>query len=781
MRRSWCCEERRRSPLPKPDKPAAKRPLLLLGAAGLLLLLAGLALAGTFLPEWRAGNPIAKEQARARFRETADRMGLQLEPGEPRVELVTRRAKAGQLYRRFGDEGPRRLAATRTALELRLSHPAWRADEPPSPLILHLSLDGAPQSLQWGEPTASSILDPDSSSPASETEAPARLLLAPGESLGDRKQVGVQPKATLYSLTGSSGEQIQVSWMRGFIEAERQIEGTRNGGADTGPGCLVFLLLLAPFLVLAMRGLLGLVNGGLLALLTLAVMDPGDFVGLLARLPRSLERPSVLIPLALALLAALFVFVTWSTGESLIRRTRPDLVTGLDRLSRGRLGRREGQGILAGLACGAGLAGLQLTALALSAALPGAWPGSLGVTLPLFDLPATPCSAGFLLAGCAALGLSPAILFLRGRWTWPAAALSLTVLLALVSDSSSLSLMPVHPLPLQLAGLAVFSFCLAFLLRRYGLTALLTACVSFSVLPSLLLAARYFAWAPANVTVAGSVLVAVALLGVTGLRRPSRIDSGLPAAPAFIRRLEEERGLAEMELLARMQTGLLPQRMPDVEGYDFAARSLLAQHAGGDLYDFRFDERGRLWIAAGDVAGHGYRCAIALAMLKAALANLVSSAASPAEVLAQSDRVLRASGSPRNFTSLALVRLDTRTGEATLGNAAHPYPILATGGAASEIELPGLPLGQGPARRYRDLSFHLPPGGVLVFLSDGVPEALDGEGVPYGTEGVRKVLCAVNGKTAGEILEALLADWRRHLGSRQPDDDTTIVVVKRTA
>ena len=32
---------------------------------------------------------------------------------------------------------------------------------------------------------------------------------------------------------------------------------------------------------------------------------------------------------------------------------------------------------------------------------------------------------------------------------------------------------------------------------------------------------------------------------------------------------------------------------------------------------------------------------------------------------------------------------------------------------------------------------------------------------------------------ARSLLEILLADWRRHLGSEEPPDDTTVVVVRR--
>jgi len=157
--------------------------------------------------------------------------------------------------------------------------------------------------------------------------------------------------------------------------------------------------------------------------------------------------------------------------------------------------------------------------------------------------------------------------------------------------------------------------------------------------------------------------------------------------------------------------GPAPPHHPKLPGWDLAALSILATEAGGDLYDFLVDDDGKLWSAAGDIAGHGYSCAIVQAMTTAALTSLISPEKTPSEVLRRVDRVIRR-GAPgktsRNFTTLALLRLDPESGEVLLSNAGHPFPFLVIpqapgqAGEVTEIELPGLPLGQGPARNYRD-------------------------------------------------------------------------------
>jgi sigma-B regulation protein RsbU (phosphoserine phosphatase) len=235
-----------------------------------------------------------------------------------------------------------------------------------------------------------------------------------------------------------------------------------------------------------------------------------------------------------------------------------------------------------------------------------------------------------------------------------------------------------------------------------------------------------------------------------------------------------------MDLLSRMQLGLLPTQLPEVPGWEIAARSILATEAGGDLYDVISDEAGNLWVANGDVAGHGYSCAIAQAMTVAALTSLIIPGAMPGQVLQGVDRVIRRSGTHRHFTSLALLRIESESGDALLSNAGHPFPLLLSlGGEVVEIDLPGLPLGQGPKRRYGEICIDIPPGGALVFCSDGLYEGADWQDNQYGYERPQELLRNLGDASAPEILEALFTDWRRHLGDREHQDDTTVLVIKR--
>ncbi|HET9213071.1 MAG TPA: PP2C family protein-serine/threonine phosphatase, partial [Thermoanaerobaculia bacterium] len=529
----------------------------------------------------------------------------------------------------------------------------------------------------------------------------------------------------------------------------------------------VVFAVLGIFLTLLLRARIDLVNGSLLALLALLSMSPQWLLKYIA----ASSWFAAIGWLFSAPGLALAILLAWSGGESLLRAVQPDFTTSLDTLRRGRLGPRGGRALLSGFASGAGLAGLTLAVYALAVLLPGVSPAGPSILLPVFRIDGSPLAGGISLAASVVLALALAVRLLPDRWApWAAALLA----------GYALGPLTLFPYAVELAANVAFAGLLVWICRRLGLTALLAATVTCFLLPAALFSARHLGWMPVSFALTAGLTALLLLLGFVGLARPETVETGILPPPAFMRRLTEERRIRhEVDLLSRMQLGLLPQEMPRLEGYQIAARSVLAGEAGGDLYDFLRDEAGGLWIAAGDVAGHGYSCAVAQAMVKAGLQSLVEPGESPAGVLRRLDQVLRSVNTDHSFTSLALIRLDPETGDALFANAGHPYPLVAEPGRITEIELPGLPLGHGPGHLYRERDFRLPRGSALVLCSDGLFEALDRNGNAYGFERAREVVRAMGHRPAVEIVDALLNDCRRHLGAEAAPDDVTVVVVKR--
>ena len=754
----------------------SRKDILLLGiVAGLAVFALGVALATAFLPEWRQAEPAMDRAAfRERYRELAARAGFTLAPGEPRTFLTTLTRHSAEVVR-LGQRSDVWGPASGVLVEVfhQVRGPAGWPDGKAS---IDFSLDGKPERVLWWSHSLNPFKAGNQEEAIAFAERLAPLLLRTGERPGPRRlgffstvphlMFPVQGASEPAHLQVLASQLNATAWRQSgqltdavageYVSAMGQILAGGFGRS------LVFFSLASLFAVLALKSRLSGVNGALLALLALVTLNPEATSALYG---------SLALSMALAMVLALWIFFLWSAAESLLRSTGPEFTTSLDALRAGRLGPRGGRALLLGLGFGAALAGLRLALVAAAAALPGLQPTAPSLDLPVFSAVGSPVQSGIAMAGGVALALALAFRILPLRWA-PSAAIVIAGIL--------FTPLAISPLPARLAVGALSAGLLVYVARRHGLTALLTAAVVAGLLPAAAYSAQHLDWMSGAFAATVLPLVAFALLGWLGLSRSASAEVERLSPPGFVRRLDDERRLKnEMDLLARMQRGLLPRTLPRIEGYELAARSVIATEAGGDLYDLLHDDEGHVWLAAGDVAGHGYSCAVAQAMTKAALASLTGRGRTPAEVLRRMDLVLRAAGAKRNFTTLALLRLRPETGEALLSNAGHPYPFLVAAGEVEELELPGLPLGQGPPRQYADHAFHLPPGGVVVFCSDGLFEAADGDGAQYGYERPRAVLRVAARRTADKILEALAADWRHHLRTAQPLDDTTVVVLKR--
>jgi hypothetical protein len=773
----------------------ARRRLALAVAGGLALFALGAALAFACLPEWRSGRPAEPALYARALRRIAVQAGLP--PARVRGEVeLTRGLEIENAGRVLGRTAASWLAATRQGIRVAVRqeveidprnalYPALHDRRAPQALEGELALDGRPWMLIWESPNTPIFQSTDRAPFERLGESFTRALLRPGEELGTPVRgsvAGGAPAWQARNLTAAATQPPQNVLV--VLAAPQSVLARRQAGWIGAPGTRpsdtfnrrllsglawlpLALAVLGLFLTLVLRARIDLVNGALLGLLALLGAGPRWLFELLP-----VHSWFEVVNWGFAAPGrALAIVLTWSAGESLLRAVQPDFTTSLDTLRHGRLGPRGGRALLAGLAGGAALAGLALAVGSLAAVLPGVSPAGTSVRLPLFRLDGSPVLDGIWLAAGVTLALALAVRFLPPRAApWGAALLA----------GYALGPLQLFPYPCELAANVALAGGLVWIARRFGLTALLAGSATYFLLPGGLAAALYLAWMPGAFALTATVTAGIAGLGFLGLGRPEAVETEAIPPPPFMRRLADARRVRhEVDLLARMQVGLLPREMPRLPGYQVTARSVLATEAGGDLYDFLPDDAGRLWLAAGDVAGHGYSCAVAQAMVKAGLQSLVEPEETPAGVLRRLDRVLRGVSLGHSFTSLSLIRLDPGTGDALLANAGNPYPLLFAGTQVTEIELPGLPLARGPVQPYADRPFNLPPGGVLLLCSDGLYEALDGDGNAYGYERAREVLRAMGHRPAVEIVDALLNDCRRHLGAEQAPDDVTVVVVRR--
>lgn len=93
----------------------------------------------------------------------------------------------------------------------------------------------------------------------------------------------------------------------------------------------------------------------------------------------------------------------------------------------------------------------------------------------------------------------------------------------------------------------------------------------------------------------------------------------------------------------------------------------------------------------------------------------------------------------------------------------------------------GMPVGMMPSVAYCEVEHQLQSGDIIVFMTDGVIEAHDGERNEYQDTGrLQDVMARFTLEmSASGVIEALIADVLDFSGSKtEPEDDMTVVVVK---
>lgn len=247
----------------------------------------------------------------------------------------------------------------------------------------------------------------------------------------------------------------------------------------------------------------------------------------------------------------------------------------------------------------------------------------------------------------------------------------------------------------------------------------------------------------------------------------------------LIKVAEKERLQSEIDIAAAIQRNLLPKEGPKFRGVSFSAHFEPTASIGGDYYDVFNLDSSRLAVAIGDVSGHGLSTGLVMAMVKAAMTTLVEEGADEATVFRRLNDLVFRSTEKRAFMTLAFTIFDLSENRIRHTNAGHLYPyILRLGAAPFALESPSLPLGVREVIDTRTCEVMLEEGDTIVYLSDGIVEALDANGDPFGFEQLETVLRTVRGRSPADVQEAILSAIAVHSGTRPADDDRTVMVLR---
>jgi sigma-B regulation protein RsbU (phosphoserine phosphatase) len=253
-----------------------------------------------------------------------------------------------------------------------------------------------------------------------------------------------------------------------------------------------------------------------------------------------------------------------------------------------------------------------------------------------------------------------------------------------------------------------------------------------------------------------------------------------------LHREQQEKAERELRTAHDLQMGLMPRSTPVVAGFRLAGQCLPAEQVGGDLFQYYPLPDGQVMVCLADVTGHAMAAAIPVVLFNGMLTTQIELASGPGDLCTRLDAAVRRNLDRRTLVCFAAGQLDPAHRRLRLSNAGCPYPLHYRASTDSVCELSSgqaYPLGAGSPQEHTAYEVTLEPGDRVALFSDGIMEAEDARGAPFGFERTIAAMhraCA-EGRDADGVIAALFAEVEGFAQGAARTDDQTAVVIEAVA
>lgn len=263
-------------------------------------------------------------------------------------------------------------------------------------------------------------------------------------------------------------------------------------------------------------------------------------------------------------------------------------------------------------------------------------------------------------------------------------------------------------------------------------------------------------------------------------------------------KLEREKINAEMDLdmASIVQKKFFPPSKAEFSGWDLSICYQPLSKVSGDLYDYYSNNDKLDGFSLFDVSGHGISASLVTMLSKNIISRTFSKGLkanlSTPEMLTEINELINhEKGNIDNYLTGLICRMkDFNKDDSidlSLGNAGHPYPYLfsATNNQIitlfpSENQEHCGAIGMcGIHVSFPEINFKMYKDDVLVCFTDGLTEMLNDENEQFGRGRIENIIMKNHDKNSTQIMLALKESLKEFTGTREWDDDLTILVLKR--
>jgi len=246
--------------------------------------------------------------------------------------------------------------------------------------------------------------------------------------------------------------------------------------------------------------------------------------------------------------------------------------------------------------------------------------------------------------------------------------------------------------------------------------------------------------------------------------------------------VEKQKIERDLDLARKIQQGLLPQCIPNMNGLDICGEMIPAMQVGGDYFDLIPVSDTKLFVIVGDVSGKGLSASLYMTKLQTMIKLGCTDHRSPKDVLIDVNRRMYEELDRSWFVTITLALFDMEEQTLKFCRAGHMPVVMASNGTVQAYRTDGIGVGMEKGIIFEkslvEEVVKLHPGQIYAFFTDGVTEAMNERSGLFGDDSLNEILKNKSRHRSAEIVNEIWHSVKTFRGSAEVNDDMTMVVVK---
>lgn len=238
----------------------------------------------------------------------------------------------------------------------------------------------------------------------------------------------------------------------------------------------------------------------------------------------------------------------------------------------------------------------------------------------------------------------------------------------------------------------------------------------------------------------------------------------------------------ELNIAHQIQQKLLPSKLPEIPGFDIGATLIAAKEIGGDYFNVININEDQTLVFVADVSGKSVSAALIVSTIYSFIQTYLIISKEQfdlKEFVASLNRFLITSTTQDKFATAWFGLFNHQEKSLLSINAGHnpTYMFISRESKLVQLTKGGLLLGSIDFPYDAEL-ISLKKNDMIIFYTDGIPEAMNKMNKEYGEERFEKLIVKNSEYTPDKILQRIITNLNRYRGNTEQSDDITLGIVK---